>query len=88
MSSGTANALEGGRRRLIDKREADGQYLVDIAFRATNQRGTVTAPATATVALPSKSGGPVLLPVAPADVQRKATILFARHRELVTESSR
>jgi len=64
------------------KREEGGRHLVDIALRATNQRGVVTAPGTATVALPSKVDGPVVLPEPPIDVQRRATELFTRHREL------
>jgi len=35
---------------------------VDLELAATNQRGEVTAPATATVLLPSREHGPVTLP--------------------------
>jgi len=66
------------------KREEDGAHLVDIALRATNQRGVETAPGTAVVALPSREHGPVLIPTASPAVQRKATQLFARHCQLAT----
>jgi hypothetical protein len=58
---------------------------VDIEMRGTNQRDTVTCPATATVALPSREHGPVPLPEPPADLQAQATELMRRHNELVAE---
>jgi len=64
------------------KRIEDGRCLVDIEMRGTNQRGAVTCPATATVALPSREHGPVILPDPPADLQAQATALMQRHREL------
>ena len=67
---------------VVGKREEDGRCLVDIEFRATNQRGEVTAPADATVLLPSRERGPVRLPSAPDAVTHKATAMFARHCEL------
>ena len=62
--------------------EAGGVCSVDIEFRATNQRGTVTAPAEATVLLPSRTHGSVKLPLVPEAVRQKATDMFARHCEL------
>ncbi|HVW40119.1 MAG TPA: MaoC family dehydratase N-terminal domain-containing protein [Amycolatopsis sp.] len=47
------------------KRVGQGRCEVDITFRATNQRDQVTAPATATVLLPSREHGPVRLPDPP-----------------------
>lgn len=38
---------------VVGKRVENGNGVVDIEFRATSQRGEVTAPATATVALPT-----------------------------------
>jgi acyl dehydratase len=53
---------------------ADGDRpAVDVELRATNQRGVVTAPATATVLLPSREHGPVRLP----DALGRATSLAA-----------
>ena len=46
--------------------EADGgRPAVDVALRATNQRGQETTPGTATILLPSRSRGPVRLPDPP-----------------------
>jgi len=70
---------------VVDKRIEDGNGLVDIEFRATNQRGEITAPATATVALPSRERGPVVLPNPPAELTRKATAMMRRHYELAAE---
>ena len=63
-------------------RVEDDRCYVDIDFRATNQRATVTAPGTATVMLPSREHGPVLLPEPPVDLKAKALQIMARHREL------
>ncbi|WP_054815149.1 FAS1-like dehydratase domain-containing protein [Nocardia arizonensis] len=73
---------------VVGKRVEDGNGLVDVRFRATNQRGEVTAPATATIALPSRELGPVLLPKVGADLERKAVGMLARHRELAAEKRR
>jgi hypothetical protein len=67
---------------VVGKHEAGGVCSVDIEFRATNQRGTVTAPAEATVLLPSRKHGSVKLPLVPEAVRQKATDMFARHCEL------
>jgi acyl dehydratase len=67
---------------VVAKRADHRNCLVDIEFRATNQRGDVTAPATATVALPSREHGPVLLPAPGEDIERKAVSMMQRHHEL------
>ena len=67
------------------KRIEDGRCLVDIEMRGTNQRGAVTCPGTATVALPSRDHGRVELPEPPADLQEQARVAMARHKELVAE---
>ena len=67
---------------VVGKRVEDGLHLVDIEMRGTNQRGTVTCPGTATVALPSRDAGPVVLPQPPADLQQMAYRLMERHGEL------
>jgi hypothetical protein len=79
---GDSHILTG---EVTGKRVEDGRCLVDIELRGTNQRGAVTCPATATVALPSRDHGPVRLPEPPADLQEQATALMRRHRELVAE---
>lgn len=64
------------------KRVESGTGVVDLTLRATSQRGQVTAPATATVALPSRELGPVLLPEPDEALARKAVAMMRRHYEL------
>lgn len=72
---------------VVSKRVDDeGRHLVDIEMRGTNQRGEVTCPGSATVALPSREHGPVVLPEAPEDLRKQAAQLMARHGQLVAES--
>jgi len=70
---------------VVDKRIEDGRYLVDIEMRGTNQRDVVTCPGKATVALPSREGGPVILPEPPADLAKQAVERMERHGEIVRE---
>ena len=79
---GDAHVIAG---EVTGKRVEDGRCLVELEFRATNQRDVVTAPANATVMLPSREHGPVLLPDPPADLQRKAVEMMGRHHELLRE---
>lgn len=79
---GDAHVITG---EVTAKRVEDGRCLVDIDFRATNQRGTVTAPGNATVMLPSREHGPVVLPDPPPDIKAKAAKFIARHNELKAE---
>jgi acyl dehydratase len=48
------------------KRVADEHALVELELRCTNQLGEVTTPGTATVILPSREFGPIVLPQPPA----------------------
>jgi acyl dehydratase len=70
---------------VVAKRVKDGRCLVDIEMRGTNQRDVVTCPGTATVALPSRDHGAVVLPQPPADLQQQASERMGRHGQLVTE---
>ena len=63
------------------KREEDGQCLVDITCRFTNQRDEETVKATATVILPSK-GKVAMYREVPADLAEEAARMMARHWEL------
>lgn len=79
---GDAHVITG---EITGKRVEDGRSAVDIEMRATNQRGDVTAPGNATVLLPSREHGPVLLPAPPEELQRRAVKMMDRHRELLAE---
>lgn len=70
---------------VTDKRIEDGQCLVDIEMRGTNQRGDVTCPGKATVMLPGREHGPVILPTPPDDERRRAEVMFRRHNDLRRE---
>lgn len=70
---------------VVDKRVEDGLCLVDIVLRATNQRGDVTAPGEATVLLPSREHGPVVLPEPSNELKAKAAQMMERHREIEKE---
>ncbi len=50
---------------------------IDVTLRATNQRGEVTTPGTATILLPSREHGPVRLPDPPGGATTNATALDA-----------
>jgi acyl dehydratase len=79
---GDAHVITG---EVTDKRVEGNRCYVDIDFRATNQRGVVTAPANATVLLPSREHGPVVLPEPSDDLKARAVKMMARHRELARE---
>ncbi|MGD9703415.1 MAG: MaoC family dehydratase N-terminal domain-containing protein [Acidimicrobiia bacterium] len=72
---------------VVDKRIDDGRCVVDIEMRGTNQRGDVTCPGTATVALPSREHGAVVLPQPSADIQQRAAAMMSRHGELMREGA-
>ncbi len=73
---------------VVDKRIEDGRCLVDIEMRGTNQRDTVTCPGTATVALPSREHGPVVLPTPSDDYAQQASTMLQRHGELARDGKR
>jgi acyl dehydratase len=62
---------------VVAKRVEQDHHVVDLELRATNQDGRVTAPATATVILPSRSDGPVQLPTAPSHLRRRGVSIVA-----------
>lgn len=73
---------------VVAKRRDEHGCVVDIEMRGTNQRGDVTCPGTATVALPSREHGPVELPAPPAELAHQGEALLARHHEIVAERER
>jgi acyl dehydratase len=63
---------------IVRKYLADGDRpAVDLELAATNQRGAVTTPGTATILLPSQEHGPVRLPDAPGGARDLETALVA-----------
>lgn len=77
---GDAHIITG---EVTAKRVEDGRCCIDIQMRATNQRGEVTTPGNATVILPSREHGAVLLPEPPSGLKMKAVQMMDRHRELL-----
>ena len=67
---------------VVGKRTEGGRHLVDVELRGTSQRGEVTCPATATIALPSRAGVAVELPDAPAEFEQLAAQMLERDAEL------
>ena len=63
------------------KREENGQGLVDVAVRFTNQRGEETVKATATIALPLNGKLPLYPPV-PEALAQDAARMMANHWRL------
>lgn len=72
---------------VIGKREERGMQLVDLKVIMTNQRGEETVRCEATIALPGRSQGPVLLPQPSDDLKRRAARMMARHWELSAQKS-
>lgn len=65
------------RGTVVDKRVEDGRCFVELEVRAINQRDEVTAPGKATVLLPSREHGPVILPEPRLELrQRGAEMMF------------
>jgi acyl dehydratase len=73
---------------VVGKREEDGRHLVDLEMKMTNQRGVETSFGEATIALPSREHGVVVLPPVPQDIERTTTQMWQRHLELAAEKRR
>jgi acyl dehydratase len=70
---GDWHLMEG---RVAAKRKEGPHCVVDLEIKGTSQRGWVTCPGTATVILPSRQDGVVVLPQPPAElVQRGAQMM-------------
>lgn len=69
--------------RIVDKRNDGERCLVDVEIAVTSQREVITAIAKATIALPSREHGPVVLPEPPHALKQKAVKMFARHNQLL-----
>jgi acyl dehydratase len=71
--------------QVVNKRIEDGHCFVDLMVQTTNQRGTVTTNCEATVILPSREHGPVILPEPPREEKVRAAKMWKRHNELLKE---
>lgn len=70
------------RGQVSDKRQENGRFVVDVTVQFTNQRDEATVKGTATIALPSRSGGAALFPEVPFDLRQRGASMMARHWEL------
>lgn len=82
---GDTHVLTG---EVVGKRVVGSRCFVDIALRATNQRGEVMAPGEATVLLPSRQHGPVVLPEPDDELKSKAVAMMQRHRAIERQKHR
>jgi acyl dehydratase len=67
---------------VLAKRVENGQNLIDVAVKFTNQRGEESVRGSATIALPSKDKPLPMYPEVPADLAETAAQMMARHWEL------
>ena len=71
--------------QVVGKRIEDSHCFVDLMVQTTNQRGVVTTLCEATVILPSREHGPVVLPEPPHAEKVKAAKMWGRHNEIQRE---
>jgi len=72
--------------RVASRREDDGMQPVDVTVAVHNQRGDRTAPADASISLPSSEHGAAILPRVPGDLERDAVKTFESHAQLLENS--
>lgn len=70
---------------VVGKRQEGNLNLVDIMVAMENQRGTQTVKCEATIALPSKEKGPVVLPKVDDGIQQRVYEMMERRGELLRE---
>jgi acyl dehydratase len=70
---------------VVGKRQEDGLNLVDLKVTMTNQRGEESVRCDASIALPSRTEGPVVLPDVPVELKQRATRMMCRHWELTAQ---
>jgi len=73
---------------VVGKRAEDDRFYVDLIMEMTNQRGEKTSVGEATIMLPSREHGPVLLPKPSVELERRAIQMFKRHNEIAAEKRR
>ena len=62
---------------VVDKRMEGSHHVVELKVQAVNQRGETTSPGTATVVLPSRARGAILMPAAPEDLRERGANMMA-----------
>lgn len=68
--------------KVIAKRAENDRFYIDLEVEMTNQRGEITVEGEATIMLPSREHGPVILPEPDRDLLRQSQVMFARHNQL------
>jgi hypothetical protein len=68
--------------KVVGKREEDGQCLVDLEMKMTNQRQVETTFGEATISLPSRVHGSAAIPSTPLEIERRTQEMYSRHLEL------
>ncbi len=63
---------------VIDKRIEGAHHVVELKIQCTNQRGETTSPGSATVILPSRASGAILLPVPAEDLGRRGANMMSQ----------
>jgi len=75
------------RGEVTGKRTDGNRYLVDVEMRAVNQREETIGCGEATLALPGRQHGRVLLSTSTADIARSPITVMSRHAELLRAGS-
>jgi acyl dehydratase len=70
--------------KVTGKQQVSGRNEVELELHCENQRGVITSPATATVLLPGRANGPVVLPD-PPDTTLEGVLSKERERLAATE---
>jgi len=70
---GDWHIMEG---RVAGKRVEGPHHVVDLEIKGTCQRGWITCPGTATVILPSRAAGPVILPTPPEELVHRGAAMM------------
>jgi len=65
--------------KVVAKRMEGDHPVVDVAVQGVSQRGDNTAPGHATIILPSRQYGPVVLPTPPAELRRRGAVMQAEN---------
>lgn len=71
--------------KVVGKRSENGRFYVDLEFESRSQRDVVCTTGHATIMLPSREHGPVILPEPPLEDQVKAARMWQRHNQIARE---